>query len=281
MVPTCQGPVTLRGPLCYAWGMKKSFEQWQQDAKHAAFEGWDFSYLADRWWEEPCPWDYGLLVDGSLRKAGSVLDMGTGGGEFLSRFGDQLPPHSYATEAYPPNVTIARGALSRFGVEVFEIQVHDLYRIPVQDAVYRLPVADGSLDLVINRHESFDPVEVARALRPGGRFLTQQVGGQNYRGLNRRLGAPTTFSDWSLATAQSQTEAAGLRIVRAETATTAAGFRDIGALIYYLNAVPWQVPDFSVQRYEHALRHLHQEMSEQGPLIMESHRFLLIAELPL
>ena len=35
---------------------------------------------------------------------------------------------------------------------------------------------DSSFDLVINRHEIFGAKEVFRALKPGGLFLTHQVG---------------------------------------------------------------------------------------------------------
>ncbi len=35
----------------------------------------------------------------------------------------------------------------------------------------------GRFDLILNRHESYHPGEIARVLAPGGTFLTQQVGG--------------------------------------------------------------------------------------------------------
>ncbi|MEX0875333.1 MAG: hypothetical protein WD646_02505 [Actinomycetota bacterium] len=52
----------------------------------------------------------------------------------------------------------------------------------------RLPFRDSSLDLVIDRHEAFRATEVARVLRPGGTFLTQQVGSRNEMELNDALG---------------------------------------------------------------------------------------------
>ena len=47
----------------------------------------------------------------------------------------------------------------------------------------RLPFADASFDLIINRHGDFCPVEIRRLLRPGGLFITQQVGSDNDREL--------------------------------------------------------------------------------------------------
>lgn len=46
------------------------------------------------------------------------------------------------------------------------------------DGVDKLPFKDSSFDVVANRHESFDVGEVYRVLRPGGYFVTQQVGGK-------------------------------------------------------------------------------------------------------
>jgi len=50
------------------------------------FEGWDFSYLEStgRVQEFPLSWNYRNEVTIRLLEASSLLDMGTGGGEFLS-----------------------------------------------------------------------------------------------------------------------------------------------------------------------------------------------------
>ncbi len=70
-----------------------------------------------------------------------MLDMGTGGGEFLSSLAP-FPPYTCATEAYPPNVPIAKARLEPLGIEVFQISEDNF-----------LPIPDNTLDLVINRHE--------------------------------------------------------------------------------------------------------------------------------
>ena len=54
------------------------------DAEEAAsFSGWDFSHLDGRWQEGGIPWDYGEIVREFLQDSMELLDMGTGGGEFL------------------------------------------------------------------------------------------------------------------------------------------------------------------------------------------------------
>ncbi len=257
--------------------MTKTFDQWVAEAEAAAFSGWDFSFIDGRWWEPPCPWDYQALVTGMLKQATSLLDMGTGGGEFLAALGPHLPARTVATEAYAPNIDVARKTLEPWGVTVLGISPESMHAHPLQDAVYPLPLADRSVDLVINRHESFDAGEVARVLAPGGHFVTQQVGARDFEAINRRLGSPLPLAEWSLAGAQEQVQAAGLQVVQAEEALMTAGFKDVGALVYYLKAVPWQVEDFSVNRYRPALEALHREMSTEGPFLVQSHRFLIIA----
>ncbi len=257
--------------------MAKTFDQLVAEAESAAFSGWDFSWIEGRWWESSCPWDYQEIVTGMLAQATSLLDMGTGGGEFLAALGPHLPARTVATEAYEPNIEMARQALAPWGVTVLGIPAQAMHPQPLQDAVYPLALADGSVDLVINRHESFDAREVARVLAPGGRFVTQQVGARNFETVNRRLGSPRQFAQWSLTGAKQQVQEAGLGVVQAQEALTSAGFQDVGALVYYLKAVPWQVADFSVSRYRQVLETLHWEMSTQGPFLVESHRFLIVA----
>jgi hypothetical protein len=54
--------------------------QWKRD-EAAVFEGWDFSYIKDRWLEEEPGWDYKALAKGLVKKSAAVLDVATGGGE--------------------------------------------------------------------------------------------------------------------------------------------------------------------------------------------------------
>ena len=117
---------------------------------------------------------------------------------------------------------------------------------------------------------------------PGGRFITQQVGGRNNRELNDWLAAPpeTDYGFWTLDFARDQLETAGFTIVDAREAFVAERCYDIGALVFYLNAVPWQVNGFSVERFRPLLRELHERISRGGFLDLTCHRFLLVAETP-
>ena len=233
------------------------------------FEGWDFSHLQGRMHEDQLSWDYTSIVREALPDAASLLDMGTGGGEFLSSL-EPLPPNTRATEGYAPNVPVARARLEPLGIQVHEIRADD-----------RLPLPDETFALVINRHESYDPAEVRRVLRPGGRFITQQVGGKDGTDLNKLLKAPNPdfgMPDWDLEHARAHLETVGFKVIKAAEEFPLTSFTDVGAIVYYLKAIPWQIPDFTVNRYSDRLEELERRVRAGGAFEVRSHRFLLVAE---
>lgn len=246
----------------------RTFGRYLQDGNEP-FAGWDFGYISDtgRMVESPLPWSYSTEVLRYMWNAGSMLDMGTGGGEFLSRL-RPLPAYTAATEGYEPNIAVARERLEPLGVEVHQVE---------DDS--KLPFPDETFDLVINRHESYSPAELKRILKPGGHFITQQVGGDNDNDLNRLLGAPVNeeYAHWNLDYACNELEEAGLSILDDGDAEIYTRFHDLGAVIYYLNAVPWQIPDFSTDRYQEQLLQLHLKMWSEGPLDIPGSRFFIIA----
>jgi len=231
------------------------------------FSGWDFSRIRDRVIEDPLPWSYRRIVTEALACADALLDMGTGGGEFLDSL-PLLPPIACATEGYAPNVPIARERLSRKNVRVAEIADGDV-----------LPFESRSFDLVINRHESFSAREVARVAREPARFVTQQVGGMNGLDINASLGAPLPDDyGWCLLEAKESLLDAGFKISKCDEYIGKMRFYDIYSLAYYLKCIPWQIGDFSVDRYFRRLCLLNEEMEERGYADFLFHRFLIVAE---
>jgi SAM-dependent methyltransferase len=245
-----------------------SFEQLVQEALDHSFSGWDFSWLDDRWHEAAPSWDYRQMVQVRIKNAPSLLDMGTGGGEFLSSL-TGLPPTTYATEGYAPNISIAKERLEPLGITVVEV---------VDDNT--LPLPSNAFDLVINRHESYALPEVCRILRPGGLFLTQQVGPRDCVELNQYLQAPLEpdIHSWSLAQEKTAVEEAGLRIVRCQEQLLSSVFYAIGAVVYYLKVIEWQIPDFSTEAYRERLEAMHRLIERQGAFFATAHRFLIEAE---
>ncbi len=249
-------------------GDEEAFDALVRAAEQQRLVGWDFSWVDDRVVETPPPWSYQARATTLLRAATAVLDLGTGGGERLASLAP-LPAHAVATEAYPPNVPVARARLEPLGVEVRQVTDDEL-----------LPVADAEFDLVLDRHTSFSATEVARALRPGGTFLTQQVGHGDLVDLDELLGLPPRDGSWRLEAAVAAVTAAGLEVVEADEALLPTRIHDVGALVFLLRALPWQFDGFDLTRHRPALLAAHGAMTDGGPLEVRAHRFLLEAGRP-
>jgi SAM-dependent methyltransferase len=250
------------------------------EAMTAPFSGWDFSWLDRRSRSEPLPWDYSARVAALARGARTMLDMGTGGGEALSRLPARAD-RTVATESWPPNVPVAGQHLLPQGIPV--IQNEGARDNMDQDGVNdggRLPFRDGSLDLISNRHESFLAVEVSRVLAPGGTFVTQQVDYHDNDDLAQMLGIemPDEPDTW-IGLAERQVTEAGLAIEEAARADERIYFDDIAAVVYYLKAVSWSIPGYSLDKYRDRLRALHEDASA-WPVMARGHRFLLVASKP-
>ncbi|HDR3888710.1 TPA: class I SAM-dependent methyltransferase [Bacillus cereus] len=233
------------------------------------FSGWDFSFISEtgRMKSEPLSWSYGSTAFQLMLRAKSMLDMGTGGGEFLSML-QPFPPTIYATEGYAPNVPIARKKLEPLGVTVVEV---------TDDTV--LPFQDGQFDLIVNQHESYSASAVKRILSTNGTFLTQQVGGLDCAELNEQFGTPlnSEFSSWSLKTACNELKENGFTILEAKEEFPLQRFYDVGAVVYYLQAIPWQIPDFTVESYNEELYRIHEIILQKGYFDVKQHRFIIKA----
>ncbi|QIE37516.1 class I SAM-dependent methyltransferase [Bacillus tropicus] len=239
------------------------------ESANTNFSGWDFSFISEtgRMKSGPLSWSYGSTAFQLMQHAESMLDMGTGGGEFLSML-QPFPSTIYATEGYAPNVPIARKKLEPLGVTVVEV---------TDDTV--LPFQDEQFDLIINQHESYAASEVKRILSPNGVFLTQQVGGLDCAVLNEQFGSPlnSEFASWSLEAACSKLKENGFTILEAKEEFPFQCFYDVGAIVYYLKAIPWQIPDFTVERYYEELYHIHEIILQKGYFDVKQHRFIIKA----
>lgn len=241
------------------------------EADHASFSGWNFSWLRGRYVEGDVSWNYREKVLRKMKASKRFLDMGTGGGELLSSL-QPFPDASYATEGYPPNVPIARSRLEPLGVKV----------LPVEST--KLPFEHRFLDLIINRHEEYASSELYRVLTEGGFFLTQQVGARNNIELHKLLGleflGKATFSgrsEWDLNYAVTELKKAGFRVLEQKEEFPKSRFNDVGALAYFLKAVPWDVPGFTIDSYREKLLAIHQKILSDGFLEVTTHRFFIEA----
>jgi SAM-dependent methyltransferase len=254
----------------------RSFEELVDEAASHEFTGWDFSFIADRVVREGTPWDYTARVNELASGSTSMLDLGTGGGEFFSEVSPR-PPLMVATESYAPNVAVAAGRLTAVGAHVVAAEgAHDNAEQAFDDRSGPLPFRDAAFDVVIDRHTAFRATEVAGVLTPGGTFYTQQVGARDCIELCEALGGVTPCPAPSVDRYVEQLTRAGLEIVVAREAFCAKTFLDVGALLGYVLPIPWAFRGFSLETHLEALRTIH----ERGPFTCSEHRLLFEARKP-
>src|SRR3989442_9943639 len=87
------------------------------EAERQPFVGWDFSWLRGRLDSQPLPWDYTATIAEHARSSPDLLDLGTGGGEWLAGLSNR-PPRAVPPGAWGANVAIARARLGPLGVEL-------------------------------------------------------------------------------------------------------------------------------------------------------------------
>lgn len=255
------------------------FDDLISEALAAPVGGWNFSWIEGRSSTEPPPWSYEEIVAAHAAEARAMLDMGTGGGEVLASLKARAPV-TVATEAWAPNVTVARERLAPLGITVVQVEgAPDNMDQPAQQGG-ELPFGDQEFDLVINRHEAFLATEVARVLEPGGTFLTQQADSGSYDDLRAALGQgeQAATPSW-LGLAVEQCEAAGLTVVDAKRGDERLSLHDVGALVYFLRVVPWAAPGFEPRDERAALQSIHERL-QQAPLQIRQPRFMLTATRP-
>ena len=213
--------------------------QWKKEEQER-FSGWDFSYLKGRLLEHDPPWSYLRRAAELMKKAYSMADLGTGGGERLLETREHWPAKVVVTEGYPPNLKLATERLGPLGVRVVSQD---------ESETVQMPFTNGEFDLVLNRHSAINATETARILAPGGTLLTQQVHGMSGHDLMAVFGSKPQWPWATPARYCPALEAAGFSVVDLQEWNGNLTFTDVGALVYYLKAVPWTVPDFSVERH--------------------------------
>jgi SAM-dependent methyltransferase len=250
-----------------------TFEQLVAEAAAVPVEGWDFSWLEGRATEERPPWGYARQMGERMARSEAALDVQTGGGEVLAEVAEiaRAPARLVATESWPPNAAVARDRLRPVGAHV----------VAVADSP-ALPFVDGAFDLVVSRH----PVvvvwdEIARVLRPGGTYFSQQIGPGTNRELTDFFMGPRPVNQRrSAASARAAAEATGLEVLDLRDCALRVEFFDVGAVVYFLRKVLWTVPGFTPEAYADRLRAMHEHIQRDGKFTATGRRLLVEARRP-
>ena len=245
------------------------YQVWLEEESIAHIKGWDFSHIDNKYEEETdFPWDYREVVQRYLSPEASILDIDTGGGEFLLSLGHPYDKTA-ATGAFAPNVQICKETLLPLGIDFREA-----------DGKGELPFENARFDVVIDRHGDFNAEEIWRVLKPGGVFVTQQVGAENDRELVELLmtevpGLP--FPEQYVEISAKKFEDAGFEIVDKQEAFCNIRFRDVGALVWFARIIEWEFPGFSVDSCLENLYRAQAILEQEGAIRGTTHRFLMVA----
>lgn len=241
---------------------------WKEEEDIAYVHGWDFSHIDGRCVEDTdFPWNYRQAVGEYLTPDKKLLDIDTGGGEFLLSLGHPYE-NTAATENYPPNVALCKDKLLPLGIDFRQA-----------DGAGELPYPDGSFDVVIDRHGDYNPSEIYRVLKPGGVFISQQVGAENDRELVKLLcgDVPMPFPLQYADIAAEAFQQAGFSILRKEECFRRICFLDVGALVWFARILPWEFAGFSVDAHLDKLMDAQHLLEQNGCIEGKTHRFLLVA----
>ncbi|MGH3599050.1 MAG: hypothetical protein ACRDQH_02030, partial [Pseudonocardiaceae bacterium] len=140
-----------------------------------------------------------------------------------------------------------------------------------------LRYVSGTFDVVLNRHAAFDLDAVAGHLRPGGTFITQQVGERNMEVVRAALGqqllTPTITRREVGATP-------GLIVERFEEYNVEYVVHDIDSLMFWLNALDLSHADLDGRSVSTSVDVLNDVLSgnvDDRGFITNEHRYLVVA----
>ncbi len=244
-------------------------KQWLAEEAIAHVHGWDFSHIHGRYEEEnDLPWDYSTIVRAYLCPEKQLLDIDTGGGEFLLSL---QHPHerTSATEFYAPNVKLCRDKLLPLGINFKEA-----------DGSGKLPFANHYFDIVINRHGNYCAEEIGRVLKHDGIFITEQVGAENDRGLISLILPEVPelpFPEQYLNIAVKKFERNGFTMLMQQETFRPIRFFDVGALVWFAHVIKWEFPGFTVKSSLPLLYQAQDILGANGYIEAEIHRFLIVA----
>lgn len=125
--------------------------------------GWDFSHLKTT--EKGQGWDFYQEVLKKAKPQDTLLDIGTGGGEKILKIA------KYFTSVY--GIDYSQSMVDTANKNLQKTELTNVKFLLMDSSILDFP--NNYFDIVTDRHCDFNPSEVFRVLKKGGKFFTQQV----------------------------------------------------------------------------------------------------------
>jgi len=238
--------------------------------KPGKVRGWDFSQI--KFSSEGPRINYCRVVESYLDRNQKLLDIGTGGGEKFLKFAPKVKK-AIGIDVDPKMVETARENLRKSGLSNVKFEVCDSEK---------LRFGGQEFDVVIDRQAPFNPKEVARVLKPGGVFITQQVSEGdklNFKEIFRRGDSYGIKSGTLKNRYLRELREAGMKIIEEKTANTIEYYRSMDDVIFLLANTPI-VPDFDFEREQDKLKQIEERFKTKKGIRTNAERFLIVAKKP-
>lgn len=229
--------------------------------------GWDFSML--KVFAEGVQWDFYEEVRSKSQTSDVLLDIGTGGGEnllkiapyFLLLIGIDLS-HEMVERAQS-NLNKTRES----NVRLFQMSSEDI-QFPKE-----------FFDVITCRHAPFSAREVAKVLKAGGFFLTQQVGEGDKFNLKNAFNVPLKSNDGTLKEKyMKELMEAGFMNIQSYDYNAIEYYQSPEDLIFLLKHTPI-IPNFGANKQDfETLKHFIKDNQTKKGIQTNSQRFLIVAK---
>lgn len=234
--------------------------------KPAKLNGWDFSKL--RVTETGPRTNYVKIVLSHLNKQKTLLDIGTGGGEKLATHAPRV--------RYAVAIDNGRNMVETAKRNFHKNRLGNAHMILCDSA--KLPLVQASFEVVTDRHAPFKAQEIARVLKNGGVFITQQVSEgdkQNIKRIFRRGQDYGKKPGTKKRRYIRELKHAGLRIIKACTINTTEYYKTMKDIIFLIANTP-MIPDFNIEKEQSKLAEIEEKLKTKRGIKTNSERLLIV-----
>ncbi|WP_100407727.1 class I SAM-dependent methyltransferase [Bacillus solitudinis] len=230
--------------------------------------GWDFSKLKVSL--EGALWDFNEEIKKKSKPSDILLDIGTGGGENVLTIASSL--------LFLVGIDISTGMIETAQNNLMKSSISNVRFSQMSSDELKFPAR--FFDVVTCRHAPFSSIEIAKVLKKGGYFLTQQVGERD------KINIKKAFNQGQLV---EENEALLTRYVRElkETGFSEVEYLEYDAndyyqrpedLIFLLKHTP-TIPNFGEENHDFEILNdfIENNRTEKG-IRTNSKRFLIIAK---